>query len=714
MFHKDSGVNKMTWQQHTSPDGRIYYHNLTTNETSWEKPDELKTPTELLLSQCPWKEYKTDDGKIYYHNSLTKESEWTIPKELEDLKKRIESELENDKPITPTDSSSIQLPPNEDSNQAASNQTSPLDSKTPILNNEDSSLTATSNSLISNSKSPKDLNMLLSQTSNFKIQQPATNQKDDNKQLLERFRELMRDKNISSTASWEFTLKSISNDPRYELFKHHPERKHWFNSYKTQKAKEEREEQRLKAKRARENLEKYLQNSPLVNSNLRYRQAEELFGKDENEYWKAVPESDRREIFEDVIKYLADKEMKEAESLRKRNMSELADILDSMPMITHRISWADAQHLLLENPAFSKNMNLLNMDKEDALVIFTEHIRQLEQDEEEEKRNERKRLLRQKRKNRERFQEFLDELHEQGKLTSMSKWCNLYQEISADPRFQMMLTHFSGSTPLDLFKFYVDNLRKRYEDDKQVIKMILRDKQFQVKFQTTYDEFAQVLRDDDRGLKLSPNNVKMVYDKLADRARESEREHQRELNKSKRKLEIQFINLLPNLDPPVDENSNWEDVRSRIENEEIFNEFNETQRIQLFKSYIKSLEESCSHHHSKSRKQKKVKKSRHVHSSSSSISSNDEMDLDRDEELNEFERNSKRTKRHHSHKSRSHSSSLSSHQRSRSPQSPRKHRLDMASDDNEAEMDEINQEEDLEDLERKRQMLLRQLEAHKK
>lgn len=631
------------WTQHKTAEGRLYYHNPMTSQTSYEKPDELKTPTERLLAACPWKEYKTDDGKSYYHNATTKESVWLIPRELEELKNKIEAELqENEKRSANADSLSTQ---NEDSNLPLSSLASPLD-KTPVsLQNEDSKSSASATPIANH-------------------QQPA---KQDNKMLVETFRELMREKNISSTASWEFALKSISSDPRYELFRSHPERKQMFNSYKTQKAKEEREEQRLKAKRARENLEKYLQSSPLVNPNLRYRQAVELFR--ENEYWKAVPESDRREIFEDVAKYLADKEKKEAENLRRQNMTVLSDILDSMPTITYRTGWADAQQLLLDNPAFANNADLLNMDKEDALVIFTEHVRQLEQDEEEEKRNEKKRSLRQKRKNREKFEEFLDELHEQGKLTCVSKWCNLYQEISADPRFHLMITNFSGSTPLDLFKFYVDNLKRRYEEDKQAIKAILKERQFTVDCQTSFDDFLELLKEDaDRAAKLDASNVRMMYDKLFDRAKESEKERQRELNKSKRKLELQFVHALSRLDPPIEESNSWEEVRFKIEHEEIFNEFSEPERVHLFKSYIHSLEESCSHHHSKSRKQKRLKKSRHVHSSSSSISS--EMELDAEDASNEYENSSKRAKHHHHHhKSRSQSGSVSSHRRSRS-QSP--------------------------------------------
>lgn len=80
------------WTEHKSPDGRTYYYNSVTKQSSWQKPDTLKTPAELLLSQCPWKEYTADNGKIYYHNVNTKESKWVIPPELEEIKKKIAAE----------------------------------------------------------------------------------------------------------------------------------------------------------------------------------------------------------------------------------------------------------------------------------------------------------------------------------------------------------------------------------------------------------------------------------------------------------------------------------------------------------------------------------------------------------------------------------------------------------------------------------------------
>lgn len=37
------------WSEHKSPDGRTYYYNSNTKQSSWEKPDELKTAAEVCV-----------------------------------------------------------------------------------------------------------------------------------------------------------------------------------------------------------------------------------------------------------------------------------------------------------------------------------------------------------------------------------------------------------------------------------------------------------------------------------------------------------------------------------------------------------------------------------------------------------------------------------------------------------------------------------------
>lgn len=86
----DSAVNVPTlnqqsssdWQEHTSADGRRYYYNKRTKQSSWEKPPDLMTPIEKADASTVWKEYTSAEGRKYYFNKITKESKWTIPEEL--------------------------------------------------------------------------------------------------------------------------------------------------------------------------------------------------------------------------------------------------------------------------------------------------------------------------------------------------------------------------------------------------------------------------------------------------------------------------------------------------------------------------------------------------------------------------------------------------------------------------------------------------------
>lgn len=66
-------------------------------------------------------------------------------------------------------------------------------------------------------------------------------------------------------------MKLIINDHRYGALRHLNEKKQAFNEYKTQRAKEEKEEHRQRMKRAKEELEKYLMKSDRMNSTVKYR-----------------------------------------------------------------------------------------------------------------------------------------------------------------------------------------------------------------------------------------------------------------------------------------------------------------------------------------------------------------------------------------------------------------------------------------------------------
>merc|ERR1712080_494518 len=155
------------------------------------------------------------------------------------------------------------------------------------------------------------------------------------------------------------------------------------------------------------------------------------------------------------------------------------------------------------------------------------------------------------RKNRDAMNAVLDELHEQGKLTSMSLWMELYPVISQDPRFHALLGQ-PGSTPLDLFKFYVEELKARFHDEKKIIKEILKEK-----------EFATIVCEDKRSASLDAGNVKLTYNALLEKAESREKERLKEEAKRMRKLETAFRSVLA--EQGIDDHSRWDDVKAQLE-----------------------------------------------------------------------------------------------------------------------------------------------------
>lgn len=580
---------KSVWTEHKAPDGRIYFYNTVTRQSSWEKPDELKTPAELLLSQCPWKEYKSESGKTYYHNVNSKESRWTVPKELEELKAKIAAEENTSKP------------------NASSPAIETKETKKPP-SALDQAMAATLAAIQVPTATKEEVKPIV---------EPKQLVFKDKKEALEAFKDFLKDKRVPSDATWDKAVRMIQNDIRYEAFNKLAEKKQAFNAYKVQRAKEEKEEQRLRAKKAKEELEHFLLASERMSSSVKFYRCHEMF--QHLELWKIVPESERREVYEDVVFSLAKREKEENKAMRKRNMKVLSEILDSMTNITFKTTWSDAQQMLIDNPTFAEDTDLLSMDKEDALIVFAEHIKQLEEEEEEERERQKRRIKRQQRKCRDNYTNLLDELHEQGKLTSMSLWVELYPMISADIRFTAMLGQ-PGSTPLDLFKFYVADLKSRFHDEKKIIKEILKEKSFEVQVKTSFKEFATVVCDDPRSATLDAGNVKLTYNALIEKAEAREKERLKEEARKMRRLEAGLRAALKSIG--VDSGSTWEDVRPRVQHLSSFTAVTiEAERIRIFKEYQQHLEEACGHHHSRNKKKSKKKDRKRSRSRSHSFSS---------------------------------------------------------------------------------------------
>lgn len=494
------------------------------------------------------------------------------------------------------------------------------------------------------------------------IEEPVVEFKDK-KEAIEAFKDFLKEKNVPA-GTWEQCIKIISKDPKYNAFKKLNEKKQAFNAYKTQKQKEEKEEQRLKAKKSRESLEKFLMSHEKIDSTTKYYRCEEMFTS--TDVWKAVPEPDRRDIYDDCIFNLTQREKEEARVLKKRNIKVLrklvfsltsfsmitfwlftGKLLESMDSIGYQSTWSEAQVLLLENNEFKSDISLLGMDKEDALIVFEDHIRALELEEIEDRENEKRRQKRLQRKNRDNFLTLLDALHEDGKLTSMSTWVELYPTISADLKFSAMLGQ-PGSTPLDLFKFYVDQLKANFHDDKKLIKEILKERKFNVEINTTFEQFATVVCEDQRSASLDAGNVKLTYNSMLEKAEAAEKDRLKEETRRLRKLENEVKNLW--LDAGLSVTDAWEKAKAAVVDKIDFEAYDKELKLEeLWNEFINETENTCNHHHSRSKKAKKNRKHK-KRSRTSSVSSEVLSNVDESpvEEIDDavFDKKKKKKKKH--------------------------------------------------------------------
>ncbi|CAL8106241.1 unnamed protein product [Calicophoron daubneyi] len=167
-----------------------------------------------------------------------------------------------------------------------------------------------------------------------------------------------------------------------------------------------------------------------------------------------------------------------------------------------------------------------------------------------------------------------------------------------------------GSTPLDLFKFYVDALKARYPAEKKIVKEIMKDTGYVVDFFTAFEDFAAVIEKDERSKGIDDGNLRMSFDSLLEKAHGRERERQRDDARRLRKLEQNFCDMLSSADF-IGPETTWEQVRDRFSDNPAFQALSlESERIRVFKDYLISVDSAAMTDAEKSRRSRKE---RHRH-----------------------------------------------------------------------------------------------------
>eukprot|EP00123_Amoebidium_parasiticum_P017142 comp23725_c1_seq2/m.40898 comp23725_c1_seq2/g.40898 ORF comp23725_c1_seq2/g.40898 comp23725_c1_seq2/m.40898 type:complete len:809 (-) comp23725_c1_seq2:212-2638(-) len=653
---------KSVWTEHKTGDGKVYWHNSITKESVWEKPKELKSADEIILSKCPWKEYTSENGKKYFYNTETKTSVWEEPEELKKAKEEVaraksaasaepkaeEAPKVEEKPAATQAEAPSAAPTSSSTTVAAAPGTAPITTAPvppkpipgmppimppgfpvpgmppgvmPVMGIPGfppmpgmvvptvipigipqpvpvpsvaagvaaAGVGGVHGASTTEPNTPMSPAFLPDKTGKGKFIYAT---KEEAKEAM---KQLFRDKSIPAHGmSYEQAIPLIKDDMRYQALRSAGERKQVFNEYRSQRAKEEKEETRNKNRAARTAFRAMLEARTDIESGERWRIAEEKV-KDTEEY-KALPDkiNEAKDIFDDFMRERINKEKEEARHRRKKDMDTFLDLLKAS-QVSLTTTWSLAQSMVQQAETLDRDWWKTMQEPEhkiNLLQVFEDYMGELVKEHEAERRKERDRERREARKARDGFLDLLHEMQQADQINAQSKWKDLFPVFEKDPRFTATLGK-GGSTALDLFKLFVADLDEKFTAEMRVVREIMKSLNLEVDLHTSEDTFIKAITGDTRANVLEPINIRLAFSHYKEKAEKAEKERlQREERRAKKKAKAFRDYLRYDLEPRLTADDTWEGSRGRLEKSEEYQEMDsEEARKAVFESYLEELKE---------------------------------------------------------------------------------------------------------------------------
>ncbi|KAI8809023.1 hypothetical protein BJ742DRAFT_805967 [Cladochytrium replicatum] len=543
-----AGAAPVVWQSHTNADGKMYWFNTITKQSTWEKPEELKTPLEIALASLPWKEYTTKEGKKYYSNSETKKTVWEMPPEY--------------KAIVDANDNGAQTADGEGSGALVVAQ--PIQQKV----------------LVASAYTKRTAAALAAEEIEYKTKEDAETA----------FRKLLEETGVKPNWTWEQTMRAIISNPRYNALKTLQERKSAFMQFVEEKRVKEENDFKAKMDRSRNDFLELMKNHKEVTSNTRWRKIVELFGNEE--CFKFLGAGTCETLYENHVTELRRREKEDQRVRRKENMEKFRNLLSNLP-ITVKTTWKEGQEMYTKSMDYKLDSKLqTSLDPIDHLSIFEDHIKQLETDYFNSIQKRRDAQRREERKAREGFRDLLRELVKRGELHSRSKWKEVYPLIKDDERYKRVLDDVGagGSEPLEMLWDVLCQLDEEYLRARGVAMDMVKQMDISVTPGSSFSLFAAKFSEDQVAA-IGEAHLKMVFEELQQRAAEKNDEEKKRQERKVRKRMDSFRHILKRMDPPVGMNDSWESFRSRVSGKPEYIALEEPQAEAAFAIYIEKLKD---------------------------------------------------------------------------------------------------------------------------
>uniref|UniRef100_A0AC34RJK4 WW domain-containing protein n=1 Tax=Panagrolaimus sp. JU765 TaxID=591449 RepID=A0AC34RJK4_9BILA len=326
--------------------------------------------------------------------------------------------------------------------------------------------------------------------------------------LDEKMAEQDEHKRLKGNASYEAATKLLQTDKRFGIVKP-SERKAIFNNWRLTAAEREAAIKKAYFDHTFSMFFDVLHKSPKFRPDMTYHQAVEAFSADP--FWRLFGDYERKKAFEMCKRKIVDDKKQQEEETRRKNMEALASLLVSMPEVNYATTWALTQKLLLENEAFKKNKELLKMDKNDALDVFSNYKKSLQTEYRSQIEKEDIQYVRRDRKIRDSFEAMLIDMRNQGMIKLTTKWKDIFPYINGDKRYDEMCTQ-PGCTALDFFKFLMEDWREEFARNLQEVRRMFENAKIEFSFNMTREAFIDFVQKQDVERSVKPHNYSFLYE----------------------------------------------------------------------------------------------------------------------------------------------------------------------------------------------------------
>lgn len=438
------------WQEVQDDQGRVYYYNSVTQETSWENP-------EALLSLA-WKEYKTDDGKEYYYNETTGETTWERP-----------VDFEKQEEVNDVVEAAASEETTEEKQKTAEVIVSELDQKLSKENVKKS---------------------LLATPPTYESKEEAT----------AAFFEMLQSQNVDSTWSFDRVIETFIQNPVYWLIDDSLERKTLYDEYLVRKLQEQSQNKTLLIESFRKNFLDVLvtyKKDGKIKTTTRWSTIKQLLIQEDNPIFKhaILPDSDIEEIFHDYVRLFSEEEKQARLETKKQALGELEAYLIQITLSddSQSITWKELYLRLQKDERFKANKHFQILTKLDILETYMDKIypRLIEGIKRKIEKAEKSNYTADRRA-REAFRALLTT---KVTITGTTSFKDVLPQVEDEDAF-IDLCGRNGSTPLELFWDIVDEKKQALKVKKDIVEHSLR-KQEETNSEifSTFDKFLSILKE---------------------------------------------------------------------------------------------------------------------------------------------------------------------------------------------------------------------------